>query len=149
MNSIDTVSQSDFIKVINQRLKNSDSLKQLSTIPRTEQMEEIKATLKKYSEYTKTKKRKQAHNREERPGKAFFDERQLLVEYLSNFSLLALECYVDDSEYFALSNFADVFAAVPSVSALFKSILNLLDIDRILHHSIIKQAIKVNNYLQS
>jgi hypothetical protein len=149
MNSFDTISPTNFIAEINQRTRNSDWLKQLSTSSRREQMQEIKATFKKYNEYKKTKKRKQEHKRQEQPGKAFFNERQSLVEYLSNFSLLALECYVDDNEYFASTKIADAFAVFPSALALFKTISIVFGYDQHLYSCIVQQAIKVNKFRQS
>lgn len=138
--------QNSFLAALDRELNNIDLLKQLPNLPRIEQMRKIIKKLEEYHKFRGSKERKQNLKGYKKAGVSknyFLYERQKLIKYLSNFSPLALECYLDDNEYFMDIDIINAFVIVPIVYPILKTVTSLQNDSRSLTKGIVKQAVKV------
>lgn len=117
------------------RSRQSSALTQLS---RKDQLLLLMFLMRHYRLYRKSKYRKFRH-KSKRPGEAFLEERQILVDYLSLFSTEALKCYLIERLYFTL----DIKFPVPILSQIYGLVSLLFKPDEILEKVLIEQAILV------
>lgn len=128
----------DFLESIQLKTERNRKSSALIKLSRKDQLCLLMSLIRQYRRYRKSKYRKFKH-KSKRPGEAFLEERQVLVDYLSLFSTEALKCYLIEDLYFVI----DIQVPIPLLSQIYSLLSLLFKFDKTLEKILIEQAILI------
>ncbi len=94
--------RNDFLQKVKIELENPDTCTQISTLTRTDQIWKLFKLFREYNQYRHKNQNRNRQVNPKEPGRAYVEEKQTIVEYLTLFDLVALECYKIDQRNFLI-----------------------------------------------